>query len=142
MGGREPRPDERRATDDVFIFKDSGDTVFDVENVLMVAWIKPSDHNVAEDRRIVLNKEDAYEFGLQKTTGQLQGAFAPGCWRWWGSDIIALDEWTHVAVGVDGTSDRHFVNGAFTKHDDCAGPLATNDEDFKIGARSRCVTSV
>jgi hypothetical protein len=124
--------------DDVVVVKESGNTILDVKTVLMVAWIKPSDRDVAADRGIVMNKENAYEFGLQKTTGRLQGAFGPGCWRWWGNDVVALDEWTHVAVGVDGTSERHFVSGVFTEQDGCAGLLATNDEDFKIGARSTC----
>jgi hypothetical protein len=128
--------------DDAVIVQDIGDTVLDVENVLMVAWIKPSDRNVgiggtlAVDRGIVMNKDLVYEFGLQDITGQLQGAFGPGCWRWWGNEVIALDEWTHVAVGVDGTSERYFVNGAFGEQDGCAGKLTVNDNDFRIGARS------
>ena len=65
----------------------------------------------------------------------LQGAFAPGCWRWWGTATLALNEWTHVAAGVDGTNEIHFVNGAFAEQDSCAGSLTINDDDFKIGAR-------
>jgi len=26
---------------------------------------------------------------------------------------------THVGVGVDGTNERHFVNGAFTEEEGC-----------------------
>eukprot|EP01052_Picozoa_sp_SAG31_P086864 SAG31_NODE_47685_length_228_cov_41.542636_1_plen_61_part_01 len=48
---------------------------------------------------------------------------------------IPLDVWTHVTVGVDGTSEKHFVNGDFVEQDSCEGALTVNDEQFKIGAR-------
>lgn len=80
-----------------------------------------------------------YEYGLQQNTGALQGAFGPGCWRWWGGNadgsVIALNRWTHVAAGVDGTNEKHFVNGRFLEQDSCPGALTNNDDDFKIGAR-------
>ena len=83
----------------------------------------------------VLRRENTYEWGLQDNTGALQGAFAPGCWRWWGAANIPAGSWTHVAAGVDGTSEKHFVNGVFVEQDSCAGSLTINDEDFMIGAR-------
>ena len=69
----------------------------------------PTARDVSRDRGIVMNKESAYEFGLQDNVGALQGAFGPGCWRWWGSDVIPLDTWTQVMVGVDGTSEQHYL---------------------------------
>ena len=86
---------------------------------------------VAAGRR----RESSYEYGLQNGVGALQGAFAPGCWRWWGSAIVPVNEWTHVGAGVDGTNERHFVNGAFMEQDGCVGSLTINDDDFMIGAR-------
>ena len=65
----------------------------------------------------------------------LQGAFAPGCWRWWGAATLAVNEWTHVAAGVDGTNEIHFVNGASAEQEPCPGSLTINNDDFKIGAR-------
>ena len=82
-----------------------------------------------------MNKESAYEFGLEDASGLLQGAFGPGCWRWWGTVNIPLDVWTHVAVGTDQTFEKHFVNGDFVEQDSCPGALTVNDEQFKIGAR-------
>ena len=96
----------------------------------------PTARDVSRDRGIVMNKESAYEFGLQDNVGALQGAFNPGCWRWWGGDIIPLDTWTQVMVGVDGTSEKHFFNGAFIQPDDCAGVLTKHDNHFRIGART------
>jgi len=49
--------------------------------------------------------------------------------------LLAVNEWTHVAAGVDGTNEKHFVNGAFAEQDGCPGVLTNNNEDFKIGAR-------
>ena len=62
---------------------------------------------------MIFNKEGAYEIGLadsdQQSTGALQGALSP-CWRWWGSIIIPLHEWSHVAVSYDGTNEAHFIS--------------------------------
>eukprot|EP01052_Picozoa_sp_SAG31_P013512 SAG31_NODE_812_length_11915_cov_64.697360_16_plen_273_part_01 len=121
--------------DDAFVITDSGRTPLDVTNVLMMAWVMPSQYDVAADRGIVMNKESAYEFGLEDASGLLQGAFGPGCWRWWGTVNIPLDVWTHVAVGNDATDQKHFVNGDLIESDHCPGDLTVNDEDFKIGAR-------
>ncbi len=80
-------------------------------------------------------RESTYEYGIQDGTGALQGAFAPGCWRWWGTTVVPVNEWTHVGAGVDGTNEKHFVNGAFVEQDGCSGSLTINDADFMIGAR-------
>ena len=82
-----------------------------------------------------VRRESTYEFGLQDNTGALQGAFGPGCWRWWGTANIPAGSWTHVGAGVDGTNEKHFVNGVFVEQDGCAGSLTINDDDFMIGAR-------
>ena len=82
-----------------------------------------------------MNKESAYEFGLQDNVGALQGAFNPGCWRWWGGDIIPLDTWTQVGVGVDGTNEMHYVNGAFTEQrQDHLSSVLGNDADLNLAA--------
>ena len=52
-------------------------------------------------------RESTYEYGIQDNTGALQGAFGPGCWRWWGTAIVPVNEWTHVGAGVDGTNEKH-----------------------------------
>ena len=83
----------------------------------------------------MVRRESTYEFGLQDNTGALQGAFGPGCWRWWGTANIPAGSWTHVGAGVDGTNEKHFVNGLFVEQDGCAGSLTINDDDFMIGAR-------
>lgn len=80
-------------------------------------------------------RENTYEYGIQQNTGALQGAFAPGCWRWWGTAVIPVNEWSYVAAGVDGSVEKHFVNGAFVEQDGCQGSLTINDDDFMIGAR-------
>ena len=89
--------------DDALVVSDTGRSPLDVTQVLMMAWVMPSQYDVAADRGIVMNKESAYEFGLEDASGRLQGAFGPGCWRWWGTVSIPLDVWTHVAAGAEGT---------------------------------------
>ena len=82
----------------------------DLTRTTMIAWVRPQSYAVAyeADRGIIMNKESSYEFGLADNTGALQGAFSP-CWRWWGSVLIPLHEWTHVAVAYDGTNEAHFI---------------------------------
>ena len=79
-------------------------------------------------------RESTYEFGIQDGTGALQGAFGPAAGAG-GHCGTALNEWTHVGAGVDGTNEKHFVNGAFAEQDGCAGSLTINNDDFMIGAR-------
>jgi hypothetical protein len=121
--------------DAVLIAEAEGSHPLDVTAVLMMAWVMPSQYDVDADRGIVMNKESAYEFGLEDNSGRLQGAFGPGCWRWWGTLAVPLNIWTHVAVGQDGKNERHFINGQFVEQDACPGSLTINDENFKIGAR-------
>lgn len=100
----------------------------------MLSWINPSRFDSGAGVAIVMNKENAYEYGVAEGSGALQGAFSP-CWRWFGSVLVPLGEWTHVGAGVDGTNERHFVNGAVAEETSCAGALTPNDAAFKIGAR-------
>lgn len=83
----------------------------------------------------MVGRESTYEWGIQDGTGALQGAFGPGCWRWWGNANIPSDAWTHVGAGVDGSVEKHFVNGVFVEQDACPGSLTINNDDFMIGAR-------
>ena len=91
---------------------------------------------------IIANKESTYEIGLATESngmpnGLFIGAFS-GCWRWWGGSAVAgTGVWTHVAGGVDGANELHYVNGVPDGSDSCGGDLAKNDYPFKLGARSR-----
>ena len=85
----------------------------DIATTTMSAWIRPVEYDVSlgvqaagvgsggpSDRGIIMNKEGSYEMGLEDQTGALQGAFAPGCWRWFGVTRVPAHEWTHVAVSI------------------------------------------
>ena len=105
----------------------------------MIGWIRPVDYAIAyqADRGIIMNKEESYEFGLEDETGALQGAFSP-CWRWLGTRLIPLHEWSHVAVGYDGSTQVHFINAEIVESAACGagGPLTHTSAGFKIGSRS------
>ena len=118
--------------DDALVIADN--ELLDMGAVLMLAWINPSRLTTDAGVAIVMNKEDVYEFGLQDNTAHLQSAFSP-CWRWFGTIEVPLEQWTHVGAGVDGTNERHFMNGAIAEETSCAGALTPNDAAFKIGAR-------
>ena len=84
-----------------------------------------------------MNKENAYEMGLEDATGALQGAFSP-CWRWFGTVRVPIHEWTHVAMAYDGANEIHFVAGVSQETDPCGeGGAITNSQDaLRIGART------
>ena len=110
----------------------------DLTRTTMLAWVRPQSYAVAyeADRGIIMNKESSYEFGLADNTGALQGAFSP-CWRWWGSVLIPLHEWTHVAVAYDGTNEAHFIGSEQVEATACGdgGDLTPSMADFRIGHR-------
>ena len=111
----------------------------DLTRVTMSAWIRPVEYNLAEtaDRGIIMNKEGAYEMGLEDNTGALQGAFSP-CWRWFGSVRVPIHEWTHVAMAYDGVSEIHYVHGINQETDPCGtgGDITNTAQPLRIGARS------
>lgn len=115
---------------------EAGTTSLDVTELTMTAWIFPTNYNVPADRGMILNKESAYEMGLQDNTGAFQAASQPGCWRWAGTSIIPLSTWTKVSIVFSGGVQRNYVNGTLIEtFPDCSNPLVTNDQDMKIGAR-------
>jgi hypothetical protein len=115
---------------------DTGSSSLDVRQVSIVAWINPKTYNFHSDRGIIVNKESAWEVGLQNITGKLQGAAAPGCWRWAGTKVIPLNTWTQIAVIWTGKNEYHYVNGILVDNfTDCSTPLTINDQDLRIGAR-------
>lgn len=35
----------------------------------------------------------------------------PQAGQWFGSEVLPANVWSHISLGVDGTDQRHFVNG-------------------------------
>eukprot|EP01052_Picozoa_sp_SAG31_P015613 SAG31_NODE_1008_length_10407_cov_2.369131_14_plen_168_part_00 len=108
----------------------------------MLAWVKPNSYSTFEaggnpDRGIIMNKENSYEMGIENGLGNLQGAFGPGCWRWFGGIRIPLHEWSHTAIVYDGREEKHFVNGLLGESDPCAGGALDKHPDAKLRIGSR-----
>eukprot|EP01052_Picozoa_sp_SAG31_P045453 SAG31_NODE_8302_length_1477_cov_118.462990_1_plen_266_part_10 len=105
------------------------------ELMMMLAWVFPAQEGLSSGAgsNIIMNKEDVWEYGVDDS-GTLQAAFST-CWRWWGSAVLPVAEWTHAAAGVDGSNEVHYVNGEQVESTNCPGVLTSNDADFKIGAR-------
>ena len=124
--------------DDAIVVVDPDGTNIGLNSELMMvlAWILPAEVLGDTDSDIIMNKEDVFEYGLGHAdlTGALQGAFGP-CWRWWGTVVLPLAEWTHAAAGIDGANEVHYVNGALAESTECPGVLTSNDHDLRIGAR-------
>jgi hypothetical protein len=78
--------------------------------------------------------------GLTDSALELQGTFSP-CNTWFGTSALVLNEWAHVAVGVDGTEEKHYIGGIRTEKRGCAGNLAFNNDAFRIGGISGDMTT-
>jgi hypothetical protein len=113
------------------------------EQVMMLAWIMHDELNGNDDRNMkrIMEKQGSYALGLScgsDCSGALQARFAPcSGWRWWGHGNVPIQEWTHVAVGVDGTNEKHFINGDLSEEYRCAGDVNNGPETsgaFIIGA--------
>jgi len=104
------------------------------------AWVRP---NVLTGSSIIVNKESLWEAHIGSPGGtppgaNFQSAIAktnPGAWAWSGTDQIATNAWTHLAVVYDGAMVRHFVNGVLGHSYAHNGPLALGTCDVGIGAR-------
>jgi len=99
-------------------------------------WFKPAD---AVGERMILNKEDSWEFAGKD--GIFQAAVAPvgAGWAWHDSQLkTKVDEWNHGAVSWDGENVRMFLNGKEGQKSPLAGEgMAVTGDTFKVGRRER-----
>jgi hypothetical protein len=100
------------------------------------AWVYVK--NQAGERMIV-NKEDSWEFAV--IDGILQSALRPAGaeWEWLSSGLlIPMEEWTHVAITWDGTNVRMYADGKEGNPGPKAGKeLNATGDTFKVGRRVR-----
>ena len=102
------------------------------------AWIFTADQ---AGERMVINKEDSYEFAVRES-GIFQAALRPAgaSWNWHSSEIkVENEKWTHVAITWDGKVVRMFVDGKKAPGEAAieAPGLFITDASFKVGRRER-----
>lgn len=99
-------------------------------------WFNPADK---EGERMILNKEDSWEFANKD--GRFQAAVAPAGagWAWHDSqENTETNEWNHGALVWDGKEVRMFINGKEGNASALAGnAMAATGDTFKIGRRER-----
>lgn len=102
------------------------------------AWVTTKGDCSPADRGIILNKENAYEFGIQCSGNLLQEAIAVSGtpWEWYGTGSVGPGAWHHIAVTYDGATVRHYVDGAEVFTRALSGSLEDQPTGLGIGCRS------
>lgn len=105
----------------------------------MEAWIKPDSSSNAN--QMIINKEGEYEVGLFPD-GTVRWAFKntnPG-WDWHNTGhVVAIDEWTHVAVSYDNGIVKTYIDGVLVHTYNGSGLIGDAHaalDDLRIGGRS------
>ena len=94
----------------------------------MEAWVFPTGNG------IIINKENSYEYAI--VGGQLQFAIQAPTWAWFGSGLVPLNQWSHVAVTYDGVESICWVNGKKTATDKTnSGNILATPDPFNLGWR-------
>jgi len=101
------------------------------KELTMEAWVYPTGLGAY---LTIVNKENSYEMAISQ--GVLSYAVSAGNWTWWGSGIVELNTWSHVAVTYDGTDTVGWLNGqeVNSTNENSANINPTN-EPFNIGWR-------
>ncbi len=107
------------------------------ENALTIAaWVKPDSAHSGMMRifgrgRTAVTGEKELSLYMRQN-----GALEAQCPEWSASDpgTVTMDEWQHVAVTNDGTTQRLYLNGAVVKEETCAGPTEEWDLDLLLGS--------
>jgi len=104
----------------------------------MMAWTKFAGcADPARDHGIVLNKENSYELGVlcDGTNFTMQEAVRTTGWDWFGTAPVTAGTWQHLAVTWDGTTMRHYLDGAEKYAREIGGAIVGQDTGLGIGCR-------
>ena len=112
------------------------DTVLGVVPFTVEAWVHPT--NLVGER-IVVNKEDSFEFAVVDGTFDtaIQPADQGWVWHFSGAEVPA-DEWTHLAMTWDFDTIDMYVNGEWVAESVLEGNgVRDTAETLKVGRRVR-----
>lgn len=101
-------------------------------NFTFSAWINPRSFGGGNGR--IFEKSGAYFFQINNVTNRF-GLSTNGGASSFGSNVITLNIWQHIAATVNGTNVRFFYNGSFIGTGTVSVPTP-NSNDLYIGNRS------
>jgi len=100
------------------------------------AWVVETSALSGEDCRSIAGKnyQSAWWVGICRVGGvrvvraYLKGGSAKN------GGIVPLNQWTHIAVVFDGTTEKHYINGELAFSTPLAGPLTSSTSEMRIGS--------
>ena len=119
---------------DDYVAVPDNDTL-DVTNVTLAAWVKSIAKQLVNGNDIAYKKTSYIQQYWAQTINP--GVFVGGQWcgsGWLPAAVIWDDDWHHVAVTYDGSTQKFYVDGVFKgENTACSGKIDITTTEFTIG---------
>ena len=102
------------------------------------AWVNPSTVTSAWRDVIYKGNDNYYLMGTTNSAGQFAGGgtFAGANANVFGTAILAINTWSHIALTYDGTTLRLYLNAALVSTQGKTGAMTTSTNPLQIGGDS------
>ncbi|MDP3015411.1 MAG: LamG domain-containing protein, partial [bacterium] len=104
--------------------------------ITLEAWIYTTTYAYPTNEGMIVNKENSYEFAIQKTTGALIAAIKDSNpWAWRGSIVVPLNQWKHLTITYAANVEKHYIDSILVESFALSGGLQGSAQGLRISAR-------